>query len=82
MPCDKCNFRFEANWEMVVEFFPLECPEPLNGEVTWGEQYVSPGLVDKLCDTEPALISTMFSRNYTSLPALLYATTRRLQWKC
>jgi hypothetical protein len=54
MPYAKCNFRCEASvvetkgrvdgefkTECVVEFWPLEPLEPLNGTAkTWGEQYV------------------------------------------
>jgi hypothetical protein len=56
IPYNNCNFRCEASSlrvpefpsrplayrsVAVVEFYPIKCPEGLNGEVTWGELYVS-----------------------------------------
>lgn len=46
-PYKTCNFRCEASvseeGEAIVEFWPIESPEPKSGkETTWGEQYVSP----------------------------------------
>jgi hypothetical protein len=59
MPYDKCNFRCEASLGAIVEFYPIKCPEGLNGEVTWGEQHVS-----RLLDATalPAVLTPLLAR--------------------
>jgi hypothetical protein len=42
---ETCNFRCEAKLENIIEFWPIQCPEPRTGlEITWGQQYVCCGL--------------------------------------
>ena len=45
---ETCNFRCEAKLERnenIIEFWPIQCPEPRTGsEITWGQQYVCCGL--------------------------------------